>query len=86
MNKLYNLEARGVGTPVSCRLVQQRPGMLYRSHFRGEDAFAEKDGRTWMLLVSLLGDKRLKPAGSWYWTLFPGSERQAAPDINARDF
>jgi hypothetical protein len=27
--------------------------MLYQSYFRGEYVFMEKDGRSWMLLVSL---------------------------------
>ena len=37
--------------------------MLYQSHFKGERVFMEKDGRTRMLLVSLLGDKRLETSG-----------------------
>jgi hypothetical protein len=46
----------------------------------------EKDGRTWMLLVSLLGDKRLETCVITVLDrLFPGSERQAAPDLDERD-
>jgi len=34
--------------------------MLYQSHFRGGDALMHKRGRTRMLLVLLLGGKRLE--------------------------
>jgi hypothetical protein len=51
-------------TPVSCLLVQKRPRMLYQSHFGGEYLFMEERGRTWMLLVLFLGDKRLETCGS----------------------
>jgi hypothetical protein len=44
--------------------LQQRPPMLYQRYFRGEYVFMEKDGRTRMLLVSLLGNKRLETSGS----------------------
>ena len=44
----------GSRTPVSCRYVQQRPRMLYQSHFRGEYVLMNKRGRTRMLLVLLL--------------------------------
>jgi hypothetical protein len=64
MNNLYNLEARGVEPLFPACYVQQRPWMLYQSHFRGEFLFMEERGRTWMLLVLLLGDKRLETCGS----------------------
>jgi hypothetical protein len=63
MNNLNKLEARGVEPLFPAYYVQQRPRMLYQSHFGGEYVFMEKDGRTRMLLVSLLGDKRLKTCG-----------------------
>jgi hypothetical protein len=60
--------------------------MLYQSYFRGEYVFMEKDGRTRMLLVSLLGNKRLETSGSAILgRLFPGSEREAAPDLDERN-
>ena len=73
---MNDLEARGVEPLFPACYVQQRPRMLYQSHFRGEDVFMEKDGRTRMLLVSLLGDKRLETCGiAVLDRLFPGSER-----------
>jgi hypothetical protein len=59
----FRLEARGVEPLFPACSVQQRPRMLYQSYFRGEYVFMEKDGRTWMLLVSLLGDQRLETSG-----------------------
>ena len=44
----------GSRTPVSCCYVQQRPRMLYQSHFRGEYVLMNKRGRRRMLLVLLL--------------------------------
>jgi hypothetical protein len=53
------MKARGVEPLFRTGYVQQRPRMVYQSHFRSEYVFMEKDGRTWMLLVSLLlGDCR----------------------------
>jgi hypothetical protein len=50
--------------------------MLYQSDFRGEQAFVDKRGRTRMLLVLLLGNKRLETCGSAVLDrLFLGSER-----------
>ena len=54
MKKLYNLEARGVEPLFPACYVQQRPRMLYQSHFRGEYALMIKRGRARMLLVLLL--------------------------------
>jgi hypothetical protein len=45
---------RGESNPVSCCYVQQRPRMLYLSHFRGEYVLMNKRGRRRMLLVLLL--------------------------------
>jgi hypothetical protein len=53
------LEARGVEPLFPVCYVQQRPRMLYQSHFRGEHALMHKRGRARMLLVLLLSDKRL---------------------------
>ena len=44
----------GSRTPVSCCYVQQRPRMLYQSHFRGEYVLMNERGRRRMLLVLLL--------------------------------
>jgi hypothetical protein len=51
---LSNLEARGVEPLFPTCYVQQRPRMLYQSHFRGEYVSMNKRGRTRMLLVLLL--------------------------------
>jgi hypothetical protein len=59
MNNLNNLEARGVEPLFPACHVRQRPRLLYQSHFRGERALTHKRGRTRMLLVLLLGGKRL---------------------------
>jgi hypothetical protein len=67
------VEARGVAPLFPPCYVQQRPLMFYQSHFRGEYVFMEKDGRTWMLSVSLLGDTVWKPTESRYWTRAPKS-------------
>ena len=48
------LEARGVEPLFPACYVQQRPRMLYQSHFRGEYVLMNKRGRTRMLLVLLL--------------------------------
>jgi hypothetical protein len=63
MNNLGNLEARGVEPLFPAYYVQQRPRMLYQSHCRGERVFMDKHGRTRMLLVLLLGGKRLETSG-----------------------
>ena len=60
---LSNLEARGVEPLFPACYVQQRPRMVYQSHFRGEHVFMHKRGRTRMLLVLLLGGKRLETFG-----------------------
>ena len=45
-----------------------------------------KRGRMRMLLLLLLGDKRLETSGiAVLDRLFPRSEQQAAPDLNERD-
>ena len=60
--------------------------MLYQSHFRGEYVLMNKRGRTRMLLVLLLGGKRLETLGiAVLDRLFPRPEWQAAPDLNERD-
>jgi hypothetical protein len=56
---MNHLEARGVEPLFSACYVQQRPRMLYQSHFRGEYALMHKRGRTRMLL----GGKRLETSG-----------------------
>jgi hypothetical protein len=58
---MNNLEARGVEPLFPAYYVQQRPRMLYQSHFRGEYVFVHKRGRTRMFL--LLGGKRLETSG-----------------------
>ncbi len=68
MNNLYNLEARGVEPLFPPFYVQQRPRMLYQSYFRGEYVFVHQRGRTWMLLVLLLGGKLWRHPESQYWT------------------
>jgi hypothetical protein len=60
---MSNLEARGVEPLFPACYVQQRPLMLYQSHFRGEYVFMHKRGRMRMLLVLLLGGKRLETFG-----------------------
>jgi hypothetical protein len=50
-------------TPVSCLLCPATSRTLYQSHFRGEYALMHKRGRTRMLLVLLLGGKRLETSG-----------------------
>jgi hypothetical protein len=51
---MNDLDANGVEPPVSSCYVQQRPRMLYQSHFRGECVLMNKRGRRRMLLVLLL--------------------------------
>jgi hypothetical protein len=60
---MNDLEARGVEPLFPACYVQQRPRMVYQSHFRGECVFVHKRGRTRMLLVLLLGGKRLETSG-----------------------
>jgi hypothetical protein len=57
---MNHLEARGVEPLFPACYVQQRPRMLCQSQFRGEYVFMDKRGRTRMLLVLLLGGKRLE--------------------------
>jgi hypothetical protein len=69
---MNDLEARGVEPLFPACHVQQRPRMVYQSCFRGEYALIHKRGRTRMLLVLLLGGKRLEHAESQYRIrLFP---------------
>jgi hypothetical protein len=67
-----------------CGLLSLLSRMVYQSYFRGEDVFMEKDGRTWMLLVSLLGRRALESPGITDWTA-RSVIRRAAPDLNERD-
>ena len=60
---MKDLEARGVEPLFPACYVQRRPRMFYQSHFRGEYVFMDKRGRTRMLLVLLLGGKRLEIFG-----------------------
>jgi hypothetical protein len=48
--------------------------MLYQLHFRGEHALMHKRGRTRMLLLLLLGGKRLENPESQYWKAFFGDQ------------
>jgi hypothetical protein len=64
---MNRLDVKGV-EPVSYCYVPQRPRMVYQSHFRGVYVFVYKRGRTRMLLVLLLGGKRLETSESQYWT------------------
>jgi hypothetical protein len=83
---LRMVEARGVEPLFPACYVQQRPRMVYQSHFRGEYAFVHKRGRTWMLLVLLLGASVWRRRESQYWTAcFRDQNRQAAPDLGERD-
>jgi hypothetical protein len=72
---MNNLEARGVEPLFPAAMSSNVHGCFQRnmvsrsdtndqSHFRGEYLFMEERGRTWMLLVLLLGDKRLETCGS----------------------
>jgi hypothetical protein len=60
---MSHLEARGLEPLFPACYVQQRPRMVYQSHFRGEHVFMHKRGRARMLLVLLLGGERLETSG-----------------------
>ena len=86
------LEARGVEPLFPACYVQQRPRMLYQSHFRGEYVLMNKRGRRWMLLVLLLpwqafGNLRKRDIGplvSVIRTVGSAGSRRKKPTIRRR--